>query len=171
MTYLPLLFCMLGLAPVFSRASAIFAMPLITSAECFLGLKEQTRWSGVSTAPTVAAFTWAEWRIRKMEANSSPGKEGGKIIKVLLKIYWSTKRIQGKRNTGLSGNSNKLNHPTPLWIALCRRLQPLWSTMSTSALLLTRVVAILSNLRESARSSARSPLLSSSLSLPGSWQY
>lgn len=57
----------------------------------------------------------------------------------------------------------------PLWIALCRRLQPLWSTMSTSALLLTRVVAILSSLRERARSSARSPLLSNSLSLPGSW--
>lgn len=56
-TYLPLLFCMLGFAPVFSRASAIFAIPVITSAECFLGLKEQTRWSGVSTAPTVAAFT------------------------------------------------------------------------------------------------------------------
>lgn len=42
-SYLPLLFCMLGLAPVFSRASAMRAMPLITSAECFLGLKEQTR--------------------------------------------------------------------------------------------------------------------------------
>lgn len=42
-TYLPLLFCMLGLAPVLSRASAIRAMPLITSTECFLGLKEQTR--------------------------------------------------------------------------------------------------------------------------------
>lgn len=79
LTYLPLLFCMLGLAPVLSRASAICAMPLITSAECFLGLKEQTRWSGVSTAPTVAAFTWAEWRIRKMEANSSPGRSEGKI--------------------------------------------------------------------------------------------
>lgn len=49
------------------------AMPLITSPECFLGLKEQTRCRGVSTAPTVAAFTWAEWRIRKVEANSSPG--------------------------------------------------------------------------------------------------
>lgn len=59
---------------------------------------------------------------------------------------------------------------TPLWIALCKRLQPLWSTMSTSALLLTRVVAILSNLRESARSRARSPLLSSSFNLPGSWK-
>lgn len=59
----------------------------------------------------------------------------------------------------------------PLWMALCRRLQPLWSTMSTSALLLTRVVAILSSLRERARSSARSPLLSNSLSLAGSWRH
>lgn len=42
-TYLPLLFCMLGLAPALSRASAIRAMLLITSAECFLGLNEQTK--------------------------------------------------------------------------------------------------------------------------------
>ena len=76
-THLPLLFCMLGLAPVLSRASAMRAMPLITSSQCFLGLKEQTRWRGVSTAPTVAAFTWAEWRIRKVEANSSPGSGWG----------------------------------------------------------------------------------------------
>lgn len=55
--YRPLLFCMLGLAPVFSRASAIRAIPAMTSAECFLGLNEQTRCRGVSTAPTVAAFT------------------------------------------------------------------------------------------------------------------
>lgn len=68
----PLLFCMLGLAPVLSKDSAMRAMPPITSALCFFGLKEQTRCSGVSTAPTVAAFTWAEWRIRKVEANSSP---------------------------------------------------------------------------------------------------
>lgn len=74
LTNLPLLFCMFGLAPVLSSVSAIRAMPLITSAECFLGLKEHTRWRGVSTAPTVAAFTWAEWRTRKMEANSSPGR-------------------------------------------------------------------------------------------------
>lgn len=91
--YLPLLFCMLGFAPVFSRASAIRAMPLITSAECFLGLKEQTKWRGVSTAPTVAAFTWAEWRIRKMDANSSPGSrvrkkylEMGENCLVIIKL-------------------------------------------------------------------------------------
>lgn len=59
-THRPLLFCMLGLAPVLSKASAMRAMPLITSALCFFGLKEQTRCRGVSTAPTVAAFTWAE---------------------------------------------------------------------------------------------------------------
>lgn len=91
MTYLPLLFCMLGLAPVLSRASAIRAMPLITSTECFFGLKEQTRCSGVSTAPTVAAFTWAEWRIRKMEANSSPGRRGRKkkqSLKERKLIWW-----------------------------------------------------------------------------------
>lgn len=41
--------------------------------------------------------------------------------------------------------------------------------MSTSALLLTSVVAMLSNLRDSARSNARSPLLSSSFSLAGSY--
>lgn len=59
-THRPLLFCMLGLAPVLSKASAMRAMPLITSALCFFRLKEQTRCSGVSTAPTVAALTWAE---------------------------------------------------------------------------------------------------------------
>lgn len=78
-THRPLLFCMLGLAPVLSKASAMRAMPLITSALCFLGLKEQTRCSGVSTAPTVAAFTWAEWRIRKVEANSSPEVTHGQV--------------------------------------------------------------------------------------------
>jgi len=59
-THRPLLFCMFGLAPALSRASAIWAMPAITSPLCFLGLKEQTRCRGVSTAPTVAAFTCAE---------------------------------------------------------------------------------------------------------------
>lgn len=65
---------MFGLAPALSRASAMWAMPAITSPLCFFGLKEQTRCSGVSTAPTVAAFTCAEWRIRNVEANSSPKK-------------------------------------------------------------------------------------------------
>lgn len=62
----------------------------------------------------------------------------------------------------------KIHFFLPLWIPLCNKLQPFLSTMSTSALWLTSVVAILSSRRERARSNARSPLWSNSFSFPGS---
>lgn len=63
---------------------------------------------------------------------------------------------------------HKIHFFLPLWIPLCNKLQPFLSTMSTSALWLTSVVAILSRRRERARSNARSPLWSNSFSFPGS---
>lgn len=56
--------------------------------------------------------------------------------------------------------AKKVSHPIylPLWMALCNRLHPLLSALSTSALWLTNVVAIPSSLWARARSKARSPL-------------
>lgn len=71
-TYLPLLSCILGLAPAWSRASAICAISDITSVECFFELYNATRCNGVSWAPNVAALTRAPFLIRKVAAKRSP---------------------------------------------------------------------------------------------------
>lgn len=71
-TYLPLLSCMLGLAPACRRASAICAISDITSAEYFFELYNATRCNGVSWAPTVAALTRAPFLMRNVEAKRSP---------------------------------------------------------------------------------------------------